>query len=136
MNRPLLDKAQFPESPPEPVLAPLELPTSLLVERLREANKNHPGLAQLRQDAIADGEIWKLSQGTLTFKNRLVIPEDNNLRLELIREAHDKPAIGHPGERRTLELIRDRYYWKGIKSDICQYVRNCHSCKRAKPSND
>ena len=57
MNRPLLDKAQFPESPPEPVLAPLELPTSPLVERLRETNKNHPGLAQLRQDAIADGGI-------------------------------------------------------------------------------
>lgn len=61
MKQPLLDKSQFPELPEEPVLAPLELPTSPLVERLREANKDHPSLSLHRQDATSDGQVWKLS---------------------------------------------------------------------------
>ena len=42
----------------------------------------------------------------------------------------------YPGTRKTYELLRKRYYWKGIKSFIAQYVANCHPYQRAHLSRD
>ncbi|KAK0637673.1 Transposon Tf2-12 polyprotein [Lasiodiplodia hormozganensis] len=130
MNRPLLNKSHFP------LLAPLQLPVDPLVERLREANKNHPSLQAHREKAQAGDEDLLLTEGLLTFKGRLLVPDDPALQLELLQEAHDKPATGHPGERRTIDLLRERYCWTGMRTQIKQYVRNCHSCKRAKASRN
>lgn len=135
MNRPLLSKEQFPEHTEPLSLAPLELPAQPLVERLRNANQNAPELHEQRALAEAGSDNWKMEQGLLLFNGRLVVPTDNSLKVELLREAHDKPASGHPGERRTWDLLRQRYYWKAMKKEVQQYVRNCHSCKRAKHSN-
>ena len=62
--------------------------------------------------------------------------EDSQLRLRVIKEVHNQPAVGHPGAERTLNMIRRFYYWPAMREDIEQYLRNCHVCKRAKASRD
>ena len=47
--------------------------------------------------------------GQLTYQNRLYIPEHKPLRLHLMREYYDPPAVGHPGRAKTLELIQGKY---------------------------
>ena len=70
--------------------------------------------------------------------DRMWVPkgEDNQLRLRVIKEVHDQSAVGHPGIERTLNMIRQFYYWPAMRKDIEQYLRNCHVCKRAKASRD
>ena len=49
-----------------------------------------------------------------------------------MREHHDPPAVGHPGRAKTLQLLQRKYYWPNMQSDIMKYIRNCHTCQRAR----
>ena len=72
--------------------------------------------------------------GRLQYRGRLYIPNSDELRLHILRQAHDAPAAGHPGRAKTLELIGRDYFWPGMRKDVDRYVRNCYPCRRAKAS--
>ncbi|KAL2444003.1 Transposon Tf2-6 polyprotein [Exophiala dermatitidis] len=70
--------------------------------------------------------------GQLWFKGRLWIPNDDELRLAVLRAFHDMPGSGHPGRRKTYAALSQAYYWPGMMESTRRYVDNCHICKRAK----
>ena len=47
--------------------------------------------------------------GRVYYRDRLLVPNNTNLRLRLVREAHDGPAAGHPRRTKTYEILY-RYY--------------------------
>jgi hypothetical protein len=47
---------------------------------------------------------------------------------------HDHKLRGHPGEKRTMSLVNQLFFWKGHSKDIRNYVRSCQTCQRAKAS--
>lgn len=40
--------------------------------------------------------------------------------------------VGHQGRDRTLSLVRSRFFWPGLESDVEHKVRNCHRCIKRK----
>jgi hypothetical protein len=44
-------------------------------------------------------------EGKLIAKDRLFVPNDNEVRLRLLRLCHDNAAAGHPGRAKTYELL-------------------------------
>ena len=56
------------------------------------------------------------------------------LKLWLIRDFHETPAAGHPGRSKTLELLARHYYWPKMYKEVDRFVRNCHTCQRARTS--
>ncbi|GME64610.1 uncharacterized protein ACHE_50633A [Neofusicoccum parvum] len=126
MNRTALPPGSFTLAPLEPLEDP-DLPTEL-----RTANRADDALTAIRQDVGKHPE-YSVRDGLLIFQeNRLVVPQNDRLRLRLIQAAHRPLATGHPGIQRTWELLKERYYWNGMKKAVKRYVQNCHSCKRAK----
>jgi RNase H-like domain found in reverse transcriptase/Integrase zinc binding domain/Retroviral aspartyl protease/Chromo (CHRromatin Organisation MOdifier) domain len=67
--------------------------------------------------------------------NRLYIPNDATRRTRILHECHDTPTSGHLGKDKTLSLVKRRFYWPAMDSDIVQYVISCDSCQRNKPSH-
>ncbi|XP_072572259.1 uncharacterized protein [Paramormyrops kingsleyae] len=70
--------------------------------------------------------------------HQLVLPE--KYRLIVLRSLHEE--CGHLGVERTTELIRDRFYWPKMASEIGSYIKNCGRCiarktlpQRAAPLN-
>jgi hypothetical protein len=125
-------------------LAPLEEPEfdeSLgLMDKILRANRESGSLQALRAQAQAqaeaeDGELT-MEEGLLLYSGRLIVPDVENLRTELIREAHDQISTAHPGRDKTYRLLRPRYYWRGMRADIERFVRNCHPCRRADAPRD
>ena len=53
-------------------------------------------------------------------------------RIEIIRECHDSTVGGHKGETKTLERIRERFYWKGMRDEVRNYVKTCETCQKRK----
>ena len=51
-----------------------------------------------------------------------------NCEAMLLNLAHDQ--MGHNGSARTYMLIKRLYYWKGMKTDINIYVKQCKLCQR------
>jgi hypothetical protein len=80
----------------------------------------------------ADGLLYHITkQG-----NKLLYVPQGKLRQVLMHEAHDAIVSGHLGFNKTYEDLSAKFTWKGMYSDVKQYVRTCDSCQRNKPRND
>jgi hypothetical protein len=94
----------------------LDTETSRLMKKARKEQ-----LPDLRAD----------EQGVLWFKNRLCVPK-GEAREVLLNEAHNSAYSIHP---RTIKMYLDlkaRYWWRGMKKEIAQYVAQCDTCQRTK----
>ena len=49
-----------------------------------------------------------------------------------MKSFHNQLISGHLGRERTLQSIKNRFYWPGITSDVSSWVRNCSVCAQAK----
>jgi hypothetical protein len=50
----------------------------------------------------------------------------------ILREIHDAKTSTHLGVTKTLNKIRQSYYWPGLQSDVRSYVSGCDVCARRK----
>uniref|UniRef100_A0A3P9LYG9 Gypsy retrotransposon integrase-like protein 1 n=1 Tax=Oryzias latipes TaxID=8090 RepID=A0A3P9LYG9_ORYLA len=60
--------------------------------------------------------------------NQLVLPQ--SLQESILHSLHDDH--GHQGTERTLQLIRSRYYWPNMYSDVEKWCRTCERCVLSK----
>ena len=107
-----------------------------LIDRILQANRHAESLEALRIEARDGDDQLALQDGLLTFENRLVVPDVDSLRADLIHEAHDQISSAHPGQHKTYLLLQPRYYWRGMTADVERYVRNCHACRRSHVKRD
>ena len=70
--------------------------------------------------------------GVLRFKTRLCVPNDGDLRRELLKEAHCSRLVIHPGGTKMYKDLRQNYWWSGMKRDIAQFVAQCLVCQQVK----
>jgi hypothetical protein len=52
--------------------------------------------------------------------------------MDLIKNFHDPPHVGHPGMHKTQDLILHGYFWDGIHKDVTKYIRSCPTCQQTK----
>ncbi|KAF8749992.1 hypothetical protein RHS01_09613 [Rhizoctonia solani] len=65
----------------------------------------------------------------LWYRGKLVVPDLEVLKEQLLREFHDSPLAGHPGQQRTLKLLNWNYWWPGMKSLAKEWVECCLVCQ-------
>ena len=61
---------------------------------------------------------------TTGHKFLLVMPE--SLRALVLRHVHDE--MGHLGFNKTLQQVKDRYFWPGIYTETKAYINRCRRC--------
>jgi hypothetical protein len=81
--------------------------------------------------ADSDGPLT-LRDGLLFHGDRVVVPNDQRLRVQLLGEAHDAGSSGHTGVAATTDRLAQRVYWAGMASAVHDYVVSCDSCQRNK----
>ncbi|RVW68715.1 Transposon Tf2-2 polyprotein [Vitis vinifera] len=105
-----------------------------LVGRIKTLQKNDSRLVQVMEEVkrgskpdfvLSDDEI-------LRFGTRLCVPNDEDLRRELLEEAHCSKFAIHPGGTKMYKDLRQNYWWSGMKRDIAQFVAQCLVCQRVK----
>ncbi|MBW0510353.1 hypothetical protein O181_050068 [Austropuccinia psidii MF-1] len=62
------------------------------------------------------------------FKDRVVMPSNEKLQLNILQKHHDSPLAGHPGQEKTLKLIKRDFDWTGMNQFIKDYVSSCQQC--------
>ena len=77
-----------------------------------------------------------VKEGILYHKDRLWVPGNMDLMVELLQEVHDLSTDGHPGIHRTLKLLGRYYYWSNMRRTVEQYIKNCYNCRCSKASRD
>lgn len=129
-----------------------EIPLNLAIQQLyasdeevqkavRQLEAGEP-CPMLRRHKIRDATT---AEGLIYVKNRygklcLYLPPSddptNKVRTRVIEACHDVPSAGHPGRAKTLDLLARSYHWPGISQSVRQYINNCRTCRRTKPSQD
>ncbi|KAK3573127.1 hypothetical protein QTP86_014131 [Hemibagrus guttatus] len=96
--------------PATAVLAPVQWD---LVEEIRRAHADEP-------------------PPTSCPPHKLFVPQQ--FRPQVMQWVYEAPSSGHPGTRRSTQLISRRFWWPSLGSDVERYVRQCSTAAQARTS--
>ncbi|XP_064462156.1 uncharacterized protein LOC135372478 [Ornithodoros turicata] len=74
-----------------------------------------------------DGMLFHKDHVSQRMCTQLVLPKAR--RKTVLEIAHDAPVGGHFAQRKTIQRIKNSFYWPGMDRDIKQYCQSCHSCQ-------
>ncbi|KAK3568454.1 hypothetical protein QTP86_007303 [Hemibagrus guttatus] len=64
--------------------------------------------------------------------HKLFVPQQ--FRPQVMQWVHGAPSSGHPGTRRSTQLISHRFWWPSLGPDVERYVQQCSTCAQARTS--
>ncbi|MBW0557211.1 hypothetical protein O181_096926, partial [Austropuccinia psidii MF-1] len=79
--------------------------------------------------SVQDYSLYSSSQ-LLLFKDWVVVPNDSKIQLSILQKRHNSPLAGHPGQEKTLKLVKRDFHWSGMTQFIKDYVSSCQQCSR------
>jgi hypothetical protein len=103
----------------------------------QEIRKGQIGDAKIQKikDLITKGrgqEFTEDEQGIVWFKDGICVPEIDNLRETILKEAHDSVYSIYPGSTKMYQDLKQKYWWYGFKRDVVAHVAMCDVCQRVK----
>ena len=75
---------------------------------------------------------WQYTEGILTYKGRVYIPSDPSLQWAILICCHNHKTAGHPGYLKTSQLVPSEFWWPGLASFMCKYIKGCAVCQQNK----
>ena len=116
------------------VLAHIALVSDLLEQIIMEQRQDTSEIPHIKK-LIVEGRGPQFSiddQGVVRFKNRLVVPSNEELRRKILDEAHASKLSIHPDSNKMYHDLRHLYWWSNMKQDITKYVTECDTCGRVR----
>ena len=77
-------------------------------------------------------EEWKEVDSVMYKKEKMYMPKDNILRVEIIRLHYDTLVEEHKEQWKTVELVTRNFWWPGVMKEVKQYIEGCNSYQRNK----
>jgi hypothetical protein len=74
-------------------------------------------------------------KGIVWFGQRLVIPQDRDLRKDILDEAHLFKFTIYPGSTKMYRDLREIFWWSNMKDEIAEYVSGSDTRQRIKASH-
>ena len=109
-------------------------PDSRELAKLCEETKNL--VARWKQLSIRDGILVRQIYDCVTGKEvyQTVLP--SVLRQSVLHQLHDLRLVGHLGIQRTVQRVKQRFYWPGITLDVTRWCAKCNVCasRKGKPN--
>jgi hypothetical protein len=98
--------------------------------------KNDVGITHIKR-RIQEGDpkvtcFHKDAEGTLWFKDRLMLPKKETLKKKILDEAHASRYSIHPGSTKTYHDLRQQFWWTRMKRETARYVSECGTCRKVK----
>ena len=105
-----------------------------LLNRVLEAQKKDEKIAALVSQIGSGKEIeFTVNEiGVLYYKDRVCVPDDNDLRKAILEEAHSGSFAIHPNSTKMYQDLKMSFWWSGIKRDVSEFVTKCLVCQRVK----
>ena len=75
---------------------------------------------------------WETENEIIIHRGKIYVPKNVETRKKVIRMYHDSPMVGHPGEMKTLELVKRTFWWPNMTKDTKNYVQGCPVCQTTK----
>ena len=105
-----------------------------MLNRVLEAQNNDKKISTIVKQ-IGDGkeiEFEVKEDGVLYYKDRVCVPDDNDLRKDILDEAHSGSFSIHPGSTKMYRDFKVSFWWSGMKIDVSEFVTKCLACQKVK----
>ena len=104
------------------------------MDRIRSGQETDAQLRGIMEDVRAGrpSDFQVDSEGILRFRSRLCVPDDTNLRREIMTAAHQSVYTVHPGSTKMYRDLRQHYWWSRMKVDVADFVARCLTCQQVK----
>ena len=80
-----------------------------------------------------DGDNFVIDRTrTLRFKDRMCIPNNEEIKKMILEEAHKSKLSMHPSTIKMYQDLKKTYRWPKMKREVAQYIAKCLVCKKAK----
>lgn len=70
----------------------------------------------------------------LLYKSRIYVPNDDSVKIKILKMKHDHITSGHPGRKKTLHIMRRDFFFPKMNDYVNRYVQSCFTCCRNKAS--
>jgi len=77
-------------------------------------------------------EEWREVDSIMYKEEKVYMPKDKKLRVEIIRLHHDTLIGGHGGQWKMVELVTRNFWWLGVTKEVKRYVEGCDACQQNK----
>jgi hypothetical protein len=113
----------------------ITLTTTLRVEIIA-AKKDDEGMGHIKR-RMREGDlrvacIHEDEEGTLWFKERLVVLKREALKKKILDEAHTSRYSIHPGSTKMYHDPRQQFWWTTMKREVARYIFECDTCRKVK----
>ena len=112
--------------------------TPSLISRIAKAQIADPKIFRILEDLVLD-ELddcptpWRVgTDGALCRGHKLVVPDDETLRKEILWESHRSWFTIHPGGIKMYCDMKWTFWWEGMKDDVADFVSKCMTCQMVK----
>jgi hypothetical protein len=110
--------------------------TPTLRAEIIAAQKDDEGMDHIKR-RMRDGDlkvacVREDAEGTLCFKERLVVPRREALKRKILDEAHTSRYSIHPGSTKMYHDLRQQFWWTRMKREIARYVSKCDTYWKVK----
>ena len=70
--------------------------------------------------------------GALVIGSRLCVPATEELKRQILEEAHSFAYAMHLGSTKMYRTLKEYYWWSGMKREVAEYVSKCFICQQVK----
>ena len=106
------------------------IPKPDLLNRVLEAQKNDEKIAVIINQNRVGKEIEFTAKvdGFLYYRDRVCVPNDDELKKFILKEAHNGSFAMHPASTKIYKDLKTSYWWSGMKRDVSEFVTKCMVC--------
>ena len=138
LSRVLYDKDDEPEINPDVIYA-MDAENYPTMEKVQKSQLECPELKRVIDCLDSGKEIetgpyrqytnLSIREGLLCKGLRVIVPDE--WQDPIVREVHGQHHVGAPN---TLELCKNRFYWKSMKQQVFSLIAKCETCLQCKTS--
>ena len=93
----------------------------IFIQKMKETQLQNPDLERIAEH-ISERPDFRIVEGVLYFRDRLCAPKIDDLRNEVMTEAHGTKYSMHPGSTKMYQNLKNRFWWNNMKREIAAFV--------------
>jgi hypothetical protein len=107
---------------------------AILLQKIIDAQRSDKGMKHIHEKIEANKAncFRKDDQGIIWFNHCIVVPKNDEVRQQILDEAHLSRYSIHPGTTKMYQDLKEHYWWTKMKIEIACYVARCDTCRRVK----
>ena len=105
-----------------------------LLNRVLETQKNDEKISTIINQSREgkETEFTVYDDGFVYYRDRVCVPNDDELKKSILEEAHSGSFSMHPGSTKMYQDLKTSYWWSGMKRDVSEFVTKCMVCQKVK----